>query len=135
MNLRHLAILGLCSATGAAHASCSLTAEAYPSGYWAAMDRVVKLPEYQAFLKVVKPGVKVIFGQHVDTQARFFRKCYWTVTVYSDESTHWNRWKTFYVPTEGGQVLVSDSQGKPIPLRSNSTAETDARKSSARGSP
>jgi hypothetical protein len=125
-------------ATNMAYATCNATAETDPGGYKQASNRVAKLAEFKAWYDHVKarPQVKAIFGSHVDKQSTLNRKCYWSVTVYSDEGTHLSRWQTFFVPVANGAMLIEDlTTGEPVPLRSNSTIERDASKSSTRGSP
>jgi len=109
-------------------AACDSTAEADTTGYRKASDRITTLPEFRSWYERVKAkGEKAIFGAHVDKQQFFERKCYWSVSVYSDEGTRLHLWQAFLVPVAGGSILRIDPvTGEPAHLRSNSQLLTDA---------
>jgi hypothetical protein len=77
---------------------CSERAEGSPS-YEAAVREIQRLPEVRAWQRYVaeRPPAKVALLPVVDKQYLIQGRCYWSVTLYSDEGTHFHRWNTFYV--------------------------------------
>ena len=119
------------AAVGPVGAKCDATAGGDADGYLNASNRVATLSEFQSWLAAVKsrPGVKAMFGTHIDKQVRTRGKCYWSVSVYSDEGSHLSLWQTFLVPVDGGVVLKRDSAtGEPyIDMHTECLPETEAR--------
>jgi hypothetical protein len=111
----------------AAFAACDASADRDVTGYTKASTRVTRLAEFKAWNDQLqaKPGVKAVLGAAMDKQSMVKGKCYWSVTVYSDEGSHLSRWRTFFVPVTQGAVLLENANGEPVPLRSNPTVERD----------
>ena len=120
MRLRVLLAAPLLALVPSLVCACSERAEDSPS--WdAALRRLDQLPEVAAWARYVSqtPGVKAVLSPAVDKQSLITGRCYWSVTLYSDEGTHLHRWNTFYVSVDGDEILVDDvTGGEPVSLAS-----------------
>jgi len=98
--------------------ACNAKPDIDPTGYREAIGQVRMLQTFKTWQAEVaaKPGRKIAFGFSVDKQQVMKDRCYWSVTIYSDEGSHLSRWKTFLVPTQTGDILAENGNGDFVPL-------------------
>jgi hypothetical protein len=100
--------------------------------YLAASKRVHALPEVEAWQQYIAahpPARAALDITPTVQQVKVGGQCYTPVTLYSDEETHFHRWKTFLVGPGTSNILVENEEGIPVPLstmRSNPSIEGTA---------
>jgi hypothetical protein len=94
--------------------TCNASAKQAPKSYGTAMKRVQRLPEFIEHLAHVTknfPDVRIAFNTYSGTQQQIGGKCFWEVAIVENHPTHWHRWESFFVPLDGGELMVHDVTG------------------------
>ncbi len=83
-----------------------------------AFSRIMAISEVKAWLSHIssRPNVHAAFVPAEGTQV-IAGRCYWKITLYSDEGSHLHLWNTFFVSATGNGVLIVDNDGNPLSVR------------------
>jgi hypothetical protein len=113
-----------------AFAACDATVSTDRLGYREAVNQVRMLEEFKTWrAQLVAKRARAAFGFSVDKQQFVRGDCYWSVTIYSDEGSGLQHWKTFFVPTQAGEILSSTDTGKLAPIAPRQPRAATTRKS------